>query len=138
MTMSVTIEGLEEVIKKTDPKILRKPLRTFFTNAGLETLREGAIHAPVDTSRLRSSLLKGGASNIWEMDSSPLPMWLKVGTGVQSYPKILDTDPRYHYRRGPFRGAPTMGFFSNVPGIIKNRYAALVGELKKAIAKGWH
>ena len=73
-------------------------------------------NAPVLYNRLKPSLNKGGAGNIWQTSGSGANMSLVMGTNVshkgKSYPKMLDTNPRYHYARGPMKGQRTLGFFS--------------------------
>ena len=162
--MEVKIEGVEELIRKLDSRTLfGGAMRNFWNLAGLAFLRQAAMRAPVDTGTTRKSLLaKGSGENVWEMDTSDLPMWVKVGTAVQNngfcYPRALDESDRYHYKGGRAEGrvhplakgrgglftgptermgTPTKGWFSEaLPLAIPDIQKALTW-LAEAVARVW-
>ena len=77
--LSVKIEGLDRLIKKTSPDLLRAPLKRFFERAAISVENRAKRNAPVDTGRLRSSLTH-------ELDSADVPRFARVGTNVKYAP----------------------------------------------------
>ena len=73
--MQIQIEGLDRLLKKTDPAFLLKPLRNFFERSTRTIEAHAKEKAPVDTGLLRSSI---GS----EIDASTPPRWGQVGTAV--------------------------------------------------------
>jgi len=115
MALEFRVNGLAELIRKFDGKLLKAPLRTFFKRAALRLEGAGKGRSPVDDGRLRNSLTH-------EIDSSEPPLWAKVGSNVNArgfpYPIALDeggVTRIYHYRGGGamgLAGEPTKGWFS--------------------------
>ena len=69
------IEGLDELLKKASPTILREPLKRFFERSAITVQGKARAGAPVDTGHLRNSIQ-------YEVDkgsSSGLPQYAKVG-----------------------------------------------------------
>lgn len=80
--ISAKVTGLDELIKRTSPDILKQPLRDFFNRAGEAVKNEAIPLTPVDRGRLRSDISH-------EVDSADLPLWAKIGTNV-SYAKPVE------------------------------------------------
>jgi hypothetical protein len=76
MGWNVKVEGLDKALKKADEKILRKPMKNFFNRSAVQVQNLARIKVPVDTGRLRNSIS-------YEIDSSSLPLWAKIGTNVR-------------------------------------------------------
>lgn len=74
--LNARIEGLDELIAATDPKILSQPLRRFFDRSGETVKNEIKPLTPVDRGRLRSSMAH-------VVDPSNPPMWARIGTNVE-------------------------------------------------------
>ena len=161
--MEAKIEGVEELVRKLDSRTLfGGAMRHFWDLAGLAFLRQAAMRAPHRTGLTETSLLaKGHKCNVWETDTSDIPMWVKVGTKVTNegfcYPRALDESDRYHYkgaaegrvhplakgRGGLFTertermGTPTKGWFSEaLPLAIPDIQKALTW-LAEAVARVW-
>ena len=134
-------EQLDKILRKLSPGLYMKIVGPFLNKLGLVLSRDMVLHAPVQFNRLRPSLNKGGAGNIWKPFGSVNEPGLIIGTNVthkgRSYPAKLDRDPRYHYRRGPFAGQQTAGFFSDAPERTNTERAALVGDLADDVAAEW-
>lgn len=77
--IQIHIDGLERLLKNTDPRILGKPLRNFFNRATITIQTKARKNAPVDTGRLRSSI---GT----RVDGGEVPKWGEVGTNVEYAP----------------------------------------------------
>jgi len=159
--INVKIDGLDALIKDTDPAVLREPLSRFFTRAGMVNMSETQKRSPVDTGRLRSSLARGGADSVWSLHSkSRLPDRLIVGTKVthkgESYPAKLETEAGYHYRGGrahgrahpkavgPFAtmrtgllGKPTKGWFSGGIRLASKRFPEFMRRMAREIEEHW-
>lgn len=58
MEITYSLQG-DDLISQamTDPRFIKGPLRTFLTAAGHTVQREGMIRAPVDTGRMRASII---------------------------------------------------------------------------------
>lgn len=78
-SIGVKVEGLQAIIRKTNPKILNAPLRNFFKRAAIAVQGRARTNAPVDTGRLRSSI-------VYEIDDEMPPTFAKVGTNVAYAP----------------------------------------------------
>lgn len=157
--IKVEIEGLDKLVRNTDPKILHKPLVRFFERAGITALAETQKRAPVDSDRLRSSLMRGGSDGVWSMEGRKPPRRLIVGTKVThkgvSYPTILEKDPRYHYRGGraggvahpkavgPFAGRagllgkPTKGWFSGGIKLAVKKFPKFMQIMAREVENAW-
>lgn len=132
-TYEIEIKGLTEQIRK---------LRNFdaiagrrFRSAGetsIKFLERGwKIDAPVDTGRYRSSIT-GQVKSV--VGASIVAV---VGTNVMSdrgfpYPAALEESARYHYRRGPRMGQPTMG---RVKRILKNARKTIQKTFDSAVKR---
>lgn len=92
MAIKYRIEGLKEIIRRTDPRLLLGPLRDFFKRAAIVVQSSAREKAPVDTGRLRSSIA-------YQIDSSEPPLWTKIGTNVKYAPYM-------EYGTGPFAEGP--------------------------------
>ena len=106
------VEGLEALLRKTQPKILQGPMHRFLDRSRFLVEREGKRHSPVDSGRLRQSIRS-------ERDPRPLPLYARVGTDVTAggfpYGLALDEGGEqvfYTYRGTPFRGQATEGWFT--------------------------
>ncbi|OQB25097.1 MAG: hypothetical protein BWY10_02525 [Chloroflexi bacterium ADurb.Bin180] len=141
--MELTVEGIDRVLKKLDPKKLLKPLEGYLLRIGIATQGKARERAPVDTGRLVSSIAYLAPDSILEIDNSEPPMWVKVGTNVNAngfyYPKALDESERYHYRgKLPgLVGTPTQGWFSETPGLLQDEYAKIGDRLLSDISDLW-
>jgi hypothetical protein len=129
----IEIRGLTEQIMK---------LRNFdsiagrhFRSAGetsIKFLERGwKIDAPVDKGRYRSSIT-GQVKSV--VGASVVAI---VGTNVRSdrgfpYPAALEESARYHYRRGPRRGQPTMG---RVKRLLKQASGTIQKTFDKAVKR---
>ena len=91
MQIEVQITGMNELIKKVGntPELLGAPLRNFFTHSTLTLQKEAQMNTPVDTGRLR-------ASETIKIDTSPIPLWGRVGTNVY-YGVFVEEDTRPHF-----------------------------------------
>ena len=132
-TYEIEIKGLTEQLMK---------LRGFDTFAGIRFRQAGEtsikflergwkIDAPVDTGRYRSSIT-GQVKSV--VGASVVAV---VGTNVTSsrgfpYPAALEGGARYHYRRGPRRGQPTMG---RVKRVLKNARGTIQKTFDNAVKR---
>jgi hypothetical protein len=135
-TYEIEIKGLTEQMMK---------LRGFDTFAGMRFKQAGETSikglergwkkdAPVDTGRYRSSIT-GRVKSVTGANVVAV-----VGTNVTSdrgfpYPAALESGARYHYRRGPRMGQPTMGrvkrLLKNARGTIQKTFDNAVKRLVK-------
>lgn len=127
----IEVKGLTEQVMK---------LANFDTFAGIRFRRAGEtsikflergwkIDAPVDKGRYRASIA-GRVKSV--VGASVVAV---VGTNVTSdrgfpYPAALEGGTRYHYRRGPRRGQPTMG---RVKRILKNARGTIQKTFDRAV-----
>jgi len=129
----IEIKGLDEQITK---------LGNFDSIAGRHFRRAGETSikflergwkkdAPVDKGRYRSSIT-GRVKSV--VGASVVAV---VGTNVVSdrgfpYPAALESGARYHYRRGPRSGQPTMG---RVRRILKNARGTIQKTFNNAVKR---
>ena len=129
----IEVKGLTEQLMK---------LRNFdaiasrhFRGAGENSIkfleREWKKDSPVDTGRYRSSIA-GRVKSV--VGASVVAV---VGTNVRGdkgfpYPAALESGARYHYRRGPHRGQPTMG---RVKRILKEARNTITKTFNNAVKK---
>ena len=129
----IEVKGLTEQVMK---------LRGFDTFAGIRFRQAGEvsikglergwkIDAPVDTGRYRSSIT-GRVKSV--VGASVVAV---VGTNVTSdrgfpYPAALEGGARYHYRRGPHSGQPTMG---RVKRVLKNARGTIQKTFDNAVKR---
>ena len=129
----VEVKGLTEQVMK---------LANFDSFAGIRFRQAGEtsikflergwkIDAPVDTGRYRSSIT-GQVKSV--VGASVVAV---VGTNVTSsrgfpYPAALEGGARYHYRRGPRRGQPTMG---RVKRVLKNARGTIQKTFDNAVKR---
>jgi len=76
------VEGLDQLIAKTNPQILQQPMRRFFDRSSERVKTNAKGNAPVDQGRLRSSITHN-------VDPRPLPLWARIGTNV-NYAKPVE------------------------------------------------
>lgn len=90
--MQIRIEGLENLVKKTDARYLFRPLRNFLNRSTITIQGRARVNSPVDTGRLRASI---GT----KLDSASMPTWGEVGTNVE-YARPVE------YGTGQYSDAP--------------------------------
>lgn len=106
LNFDIRIVGLDEAVRKLDNDVLLgKPLREFFEKASQTVEAKAKERAAVDTGHMRSRIYH-------KVATGRIPLWARVIEPVQTYPGILETDPRYHYAAGPRAGQKTQGWFS--------------------------
>ncbi len=66
------VKGLDNLLKKSSPAILREPLKKFFGRAAITVQSKARAGAPVDTGHLRNLIM-------YEVDSGEMPQFAKVG-----------------------------------------------------------
>ena len=129
----VEIRGLTEQVMKLNR--FDAIAGRHFRKAGetsIKFLERGwKIDAPVDTGRYRSSIT-GRVKSV--VGASIVAI---VGTNVRSargfpYPAALEESARYHYRRGPRMGQPTMG---RVKRILKNARKTIQKTFDRAVKR---
>ena len=129
----IEIKGLTEQMMK---------LRGFDTFAGIRLKQAGEtsikflergwkVDAPVDTGRYRASIT-GRVKSVVGANVVAV-----VGTNVTSakgfpYPAALESGARYHYRRGPRMGQPTMG---RVKRVLKNAQGTIQKTFDNAVKR---
>jgi hypothetical protein len=132
----IEVVGLDEQIMKLNrfDAIAGKHFRRAGEDSIKSLERGWKKDAPVDTGRYRSSIT-GRVKSV--VGASVVAI---VGTNVTSdrgfpYPAALESGARYHYRRGPRRGQPTMGrvkrLLKNARGSIQKRFNKAVGKIVK-------
>jgi hypothetical protein len=150
----LSIENLDEVLRKLDsPKLLAKAVRNFLTHCAVATLNTMRDRAPHDTGRLWSNLTFQPGVNV-VIDDAEIPSQVIVGTNVNAdgfpYPKALDigsysvkssqSSGLYHYRgksMTEFYGKETMGWFSEAPGLLTDKYRELGDTMLDEIKAEW-
>lgn len=141
--MEITIEGIDEALKRLSPKELLKPLERYLLRIAIATQSKAKERAPVDTGRLRSSIAYQAPESILEFDNAEPPLWVRVGTNVNAdgfyYPKALDESEKYHYRGTlpELVGQPTQGWFSDTPGLLTDKYGKIGDQLLSEIQDIW-
>lgn len=84
MSISVTIEGDDELAARLDPeKAIGAPFRAMLDRSGITVANKAKRGTPVWKGRLRASLAH-------EVDPAPIPVWAKVGTNVVYGPFVED------------------------------------------------
>jgi len=74
--VAVSIEGLDEAIRKCAPELVAAPLKHFFQRACISIQTRAREACPVDTGNLRAHIL-------YEIQTgSQIPHWAKVGSAV--------------------------------------------------------
>lgn len=71
-SFSYSVEGLQELIAKTDGKVILQPLRDFFTRCAIAAQGRARQNAPSDTGGLRNKIL-------YEVDDKEPPLYSKIG-----------------------------------------------------------
>ena len=131
------IENLDKAIERLTDPLWDKPTEDYFDRAGIAVLDEAKRESPVETARLRNSLSKGGASNIWH----PIKNGLEIGSNVSHrgffYPRALDESARFHHADGPRRGQRTKGFFTNAPKRAKRMLDKARAAFNRDTLKAW-
>ena len=117
--MKVEIVGLAEVLKKLDPDLYAKPLRRFWERAGIVVQSRAREKSPVDTGRLRASIM-------YEVDSASPPQYAKVGTDV-FYAPFQEFGTRFMQGKHYLGGA-----FEESGGDIQQCVDAMGGEIASA------
>jgi len=127
----IEIKGLDEQIMKLNR--FDHYAGKHFRKAGedsIKSLERGwKKDAAVDTGRYRSSIA-GRVKSVVGANVVAV-----VGTNVTSdrgfpYPAALESGARYHYRRGPRQGQPTMG---RVKRLLKNARGSIKKRFNKAV-----
>lgn len=77
--LNYKVEGLEQFLRKCDPRILSKPLRELFTKAAVTGQNKSREGAPVDSGRLRSDIN-------YAVDPREVPLFAQYGTAVEYAP----------------------------------------------------
>lgn len=70
--MKYSVAGLDRLIAKTDPAVLRKPLKDFFNRVAIAVENRAKQKAAVDAGQLRADVQH-------EIDSADMPRFAKVG-----------------------------------------------------------
>ena len=130
MAKQIRVEGLEHLLSKLSPDLLKKPMREFFKRATITVQGTARKRSPVDTGYLRSSLST-------EIDGREVPLWGKVGTDIAVYPEVLEESSRHHYRGGPFRGQQTQHWLSGSLMESETVLKGLLDDLGDDIRKQW-
>lgn len=132
--LTVTIEGLDELLRDLEPEELLQPLMEFFHEAG-GIVKEKAIHrAPVETGRLRGSIFHkvGGGGSVFSV-SVEVPGSVASPRGFP-YPMGLNAMGGYHYRAGPFSGGATAGYWErsleDATGEVISELDGVAGEIE--------
>ena len=82
-------EGMERLMERAKPELLAKPVHDFLEKVALMVQAKAREYTPVDTGRLRASITHA-------LDSSPVPLWARVGSNVQYAPFVeLGTRPHF-------------------------------------------
>lgn len=79
MSLSVTIEGLDELEDRLKEDILGPSVRRLLTRVAITGESGAKKRARVDTGRMRTSIAH-------EVDNGPFPIWAKFGTNVRYAP----------------------------------------------------
>ncbi len=83
------VEGMERLMERAKPELLAKPVHDFLERAALMVKAKAREYTPVDTGRLRASMTH-------QLDSSPVPLWARVGSNVEYAPFVeLGTRPHF-------------------------------------------
>ena len=129
----IEIRGLTEQVRKLNrfDSIAGKHFRSAGETSVKYLERGWKIDAPVDTGRYRSSI----AGRVRSVVGASIVA--VVGTNVRSdrgfpYPAALEGGARYHYRRGPHAGTPTMG---RVKRLLKNASGTIQKTFDNAVKK---
>ena len=129
----IEIKGLTEQITKLNRFDTFAGIR--FRQAGETSIkgleRDWKMDAPVDKGRYRSSIT-GRVKSV--VGASVIAV---AGTNVTSdrgfpYPAALESGARYHYRRGPRMGQPTMG---RVKRLLKNARGTIQKTFNNAVKR---
>lgn len=139
--IEVKVIGLEKLLKALDGNaLLAQPVKDALEKSGFAVLNEAHMPGvvPIDTGRLRASLSKGGADNIFEMDAKPVPLWAKVGTKVvYAKPLAMPKTRNPHYRYGPSKGKETGGWADRALANALPKVEAILNAAAKKIAERW-
>ncbi len=94
--ITVEIKGLAEVLAKLDKSLYSGPLRTFWQRAAIAVQGRAREKAPVDTGRLRASIM-------YDVDGASPPLYASVGSDV-FYAPFQEFGTRFmegrHYLQG--------------------------------------
>lgn len=96
--MTLKIEGVERLLEKVKPpSFIHKEISLGLYQSGLAVQREAQLKVPVDTSRLRDSI-------VTKLDNAkPLPRWAQVGTNVFYGPYVEFGTGIYGPKKRPIR-----------------------------------
>lgn len=90
MSNGIEIRGLDELIRKANKnRLLGRPLKRFFTASAIDVQRNAKKRAPVDTGRLRDSI-------VYEVQGGAVPMQATIGTNVK-YAPFVEFGTRPHF-----------------------------------------
>lgn len=98
MSISIRVEGLDKLMRKTPQHLLGAPMKRFFLASATAVQSRAKPLAPIDTGRLRQSIT-------YEIDGGAIPSWAKIGTNVfyapfQEYGTSRGIRPKYYMRNG--------------------------------------
>lgn len=71
----IHIEGLDRLLRKLGPALVREPLRRFLERGAIVVQGHARERAPVDTGLLRSDIA-------YELDPADVPSWARIGPNV--------------------------------------------------------
>ena len=74
----VKIHGLDELKRKLNPAFAGKPARNFLNRGAILIQNGGREFSPVYRGRLKNSIS-------FQVDSSSVPLWARIGPNVQIY-----------------------------------------------------
>lgn len=96
--MTMKVEGIERLLQKAKPpSYIHKEIARGLHQSGLAVQREAQTEVPVDTTRLRASI-------VTKLDATrPLPRWAQVGTDVFYGPHVEFGTGIYGPKKQPIR-----------------------------------
>lgn len=119
--ITVEIKGLEKVLAKLNKELYAGPLRTFWLRAAMAVQGRAREKSPVDTGRLRSSI-------VYEVDSASPPLYAKVGSDVFYAP---------YQEFGTGRGVPARHYLQGGADDSMSDIEMYVDALGTEIASAW-
>lgn len=132
--IELEIKGMEKIQQKLEREaLLGSPLRQTMGRAALVLEREVKIATPVDTGRLRASVLP-------TISPDSVPLWAKVGTNVKyaSYVEYgtVKMDAR-HVTEGSSVRIKGKGMFAYAFEKVKDKIDALLVKAEELVKAEW-
>lgn len=88
--MNIRVDGDNELAARLDPaKVLGGPFRRMLDRSGITVANRAKRNTPVWQGRARASIAH-------EVDTAPIPLWVKIGSNV-AYMPFLEEDTRPHW-----------------------------------------